>query len=373
MQAAAMLLGTVIGAGIFGVPYAIVHGGTGAALVSFIFVGFVVIFFYLLYGEVVLRTRAHHRLPGFAERYLGVWGKRVATVSSVLGVYGVLTAHLIIGGIFLQAVLGPYLGGGERVWVVVYFLMVAVVSFFGLGLVSRVESWLTILFLALIAGVTLWALPHIRGDELWQRGRGDIFLPYGVIFFSLLGSTAIPQMRDALGAGGRLLRATIIFSLAIAIVFTTLFAFTVVGVSGSFTTQDALSGLRGVLGNNAFYTVSLIGLLTVITTSFAVALYLREVYQYDFKFDKITAWLLVIGIPFLFYIFVSPSLINTLSVTGAVMGGLDGILITLMHRRAIAHGDRKPEYAVPFPRWFGNAFILVFIIGIILEVIIPLL
>lgn len=366
IRAAAMLLGTVVGAGIFGVPYAIVRGGTIPAIVSFVFVGFVVIFFYLLYGEVILRTKTRHRLPGFAERYLGAWGKRIATISSVVGVYGVLTAHGILGGIFLQAVIGPYLGGGARMWGVIYFFIVTIITYFGLGVVARVESALTVSFLILIALITGWALLEAQGKALLQPGSGDIFLPYGVIFFSLLGSTAIPQMRDALGSRTRLLGWTMVWTLLVAIVGTALFAFAVVGVSGGATSQDALQGLVGALGSRVIVIGSVIGLLTVATTSFAVALYLREVYQYDFKIKKSFAWILVVAVPLALYLAVSPSFINTLAVTGAFMGGLDGILIALMHRRAIMHGDRIPEYHITAPRIMSDALIIIFALGILI-------
>ena len=366
---ASLLIGTVVGAGIFGLPYAIVQGGIASAILFFIFVCFVVTICYLLYGEVVLRSRAPHRLVGYAEKYLGQWGNRTALLGSVLGVYGILTAHLIIGGIFLQAIFGFRFDHDRNFWGLAYFAVVATVTFFGLRLVSRVESWLTVLFLFLILGLTAWALPHAHFIYLVQKGSGEIFLPYGVIFFSLIGSTAIPQLRDTLGGNVRAVKPVIFWSMILSAFFTALFALAVVGVSGSATSMDALQGLSARLGDRVVFVGSIIGLLTVITTSFAVALHLREVYTLDFHIKRVLAWGLVFVVPPILYLYLTPNFINAVAFTGAFMGGLDGILITLMHRHARVLGDRTPEYEIRIAPWIGNILIAIFVFGILIEMI----
>jgi len=69
--AAASLIGTIIGAGIFGIPYVMAKSGVASCFFYFLILGVAVIVLHLLYGEVLLRTKEKHRIIGFTEKYLG--------------------------------------------------------------------------------------------------------------------------------------------------------------------------------------------------------------------------------------------------------------------------------------------------------------
>jgi len=98
VYALATFVGTVIGVGLFGLPYVALKVGFAVVLFYFIFIGIVTALVLLIYGEIILRTEGVHRLPGYAEKYLGIWGKRVAFLSIVLTLVGALLAYLIVGG-----------------------------------------------------------------------------------------------------------------------------------------------------------------------------------------------------------------------------------------------------------------------------------
>ena len=83
-RAIAMLCGTVIGAGVLGIPYVIAQAGFLVGLLSILVLGLAVLFLNLFIGEIVLRTPGNHQLPGYAEKYLGKWGKRVFMFSMFL-------------------------------------------------------------------------------------------------------------------------------------------------------------------------------------------------------------------------------------------------------------------------------------------------
>ena len=102
IYALAVYVGTIMGVGLFALPYV----GSKS--------GFIVIFFYLLqigciaatinifYGEIASKTKGMHRLPGYAEMYLGAKAKPVAFVVKTFAIFGSLLAYLIIGGQFLS-------------------------------------------------------------------------------------------------------------------------------------------------------------------------------------------------------------------------------------------------------------------------------
>ena len=102
--ALAALIGTTVGAGIFGIPYVISKSGIGPGLFYFFILGGAVLLLHLFFGEIVLRTKEKHRLIGFAQKYLGNWGKFLITISTILGLVGALLAYIILGGDFLKII-----------------------------------------------------------------------------------------------------------------------------------------------------------------------------------------------------------------------------------------------------------------------------
>ena len=87
-RAIALLCGTVIGAGVLGIPYVIAQTGFFVGLLTILFLGLAILMLNLFVGEIVLRTPGNHQLPGYAEKYLGKWGKRLVVFSMLFGIYG---------------------------------------------------------------------------------------------------------------------------------------------------------------------------------------------------------------------------------------------------------------------------------------------
>ena len=104
----ATLVGTIIGAGIFGLPYAISQSGILLGILYFLLLGGVVMLLHLFFGEFSLRTKAKHRLIGYAEIYLGAWGRRFAVFAIMFSNVGALLAYILIGGLFLHTALAPW-------------------------------------------------------------------------------------------------------------------------------------------------------------------------------------------------------------------------------------------------------------------------
>src|SRR3989344_2068768 len=91
----ATLTGTIIGAGVLGMPYVIAKAGFLTGTLALLALGIMAIFMYLYLGEIVLRTKGNHQLTGYAEIYLGKWGKKLMFLAMAVGIYGALAAYLI--------------------------------------------------------------------------------------------------------------------------------------------------------------------------------------------------------------------------------------------------------------------------------------
>ena len=87
-SAAFTLTGTIIGAGILGLPYVFAKAGFFIGLFWLIFLGLILLFVGLCMGEITLRTKKIYQLPGYSNKYLGKWGGRVMFVAIIFGKRG---------------------------------------------------------------------------------------------------------------------------------------------------------------------------------------------------------------------------------------------------------------------------------------------
>ena len=355
----ATLAGTIIGVGLFALPYVTLKVGFWVTLGYFLILGALVILIHLFFGELALKTPDFKRLPGFAKIYLGNWGQNLAYLSTILGLFGVILAYLIVGGEFLTELFLPIFGGNSLIYTLFYFSVGAALIFFGIKAIAKVEFWGLILFFLILFAI------FFRGESLIKIGNlfpspdlSYIFLPYGVILFSLWGATLIPEVEEMLAENKKLLRLIIPISILIPIFVYLFFIYIILGISGPETTESALTGLRNFLGDGIVSLALFFGVLTTFTSFITLGLTLKKVFWYDLKIGKNISWAITCFLPLILFLIGIKSFIPVIVFVGGVMLGIDGILILLMYQKI------KPERKfLIFP------LILIFLGGIIYEII----
>jgi len=365
--AVAILIGMIIGAGIFGIPYVVAQAGFAVGLFYLVLLGGAVMLLHLFYGEIVLRTKQEHRLIGYAAKYLGKEAKKIATLTVLFEYYGSLLAYIIIGGNFLMIILGRFFGGNEVFWAAVFFVVGATLIFCGLKTVVKNELFLTGLLLASLAAVLFSGLPQINFDNLKTVNFNKFFLPYGVILFSLAGSAVIPEVRKIMTGQEKRIKKVIIFGTLIPAIFYLFFALVVVGITGSGTTEEAINGLIPYLGNWIISVGAIFGILAVFTSFLVLGLGLEEIFHDDYRIKKRVAFCLALFVPFLAYLFGLKSFIFIIGLVGALAAGIDGILTVLIYFKAKKAGDRQPEYQIKTGIFWGWLLILMFSLGFIYQ------
>jgi len=357
------LIGTIIGVGVFGVPYTFAIAGVNIGIVWFLILSGAVLLIHLYYGEVVTASSEEHRLVGFAAKYLGKKAAVATTVCSVLSFYGAILAYIIVGGQFLYNLFGNILGGTVALYQVIFFLLVAVFIAFGLKMVSKIESALTALLILTMVVITWVAFRGGSADNFTSSNWPQFFLPYGVIFFAITGTNAIPEMKDIVGGDKKLLSRSVIWGSLIAFALTLAFTLAVVAVSGVFTSAEALFGLGENLGPGIVLFGSIFGFLAIITSFLVIGINLKEQFIYDFKMGKLAAWALACLPPFLFYLFGTTDFIKVMGLTGSVLSGFVGVIIVSIYLKVT--GEKKIK---SWLRYFAPLLILLFIFGIVYEI-----
>ncbi|MBI4709289.1 MAG: hypothetical protein HY764_03760 [Candidatus Portnoybacteria bacterium] len=367
--ALATLIGMIIGVGIFAIPYVCAQAGFSIGLFYLIVIGGVILFIHLFYGEIALRTTKDHGLVCYAERFFGLVGKRIVGAIIIFEFYGALLAYLIVGGNFLSLIFKPILGGSDFLWVLVFFVFGALIILFGLKTIGPAEFFMS-LFLLFVAGVFIFrGAPLINPINLSGINWVKFFLPYGVILFALTGGAAIPEMRQILKGQERKLRTAIIWGTLIPVLICILFALSVTGITGNATTEDAISGLAPYFGQKIIILGAIFGFLAVMTSFIVVGANLRRIFYRDYHLNNILAWALVCFVPLLGYLFGINNFIVIIGLVGAIAGGMEGVATILIWRRSKRRGDREPEYNLKIFKPVFYLLILMFILGIIYQLI----
>jgi len=372
-QALAILMGHIIGVGIFSLPFIAAQVGIWTMLFYFLVLGGVVVLFELLYGEAILRTKEKHRLPGYAYKYLGNWAKNLALFSSGLGLIMAILAYIIVGGNFLSSILIPILGGSSLLYIYIFFALGALLIFFGVKSIARVESILLVFFLAILVLVFYKGAPLINPSYLFIFDAKYLFLPYGAILFSLVGTSIIPEIREYLIEKPKDLRKVIILATLFAALISLLFTILILGVTGSETTSEAIAGLKNYFGNGIVVLVLLFGILATFTSFLTCGLTLKKILWYDFKINKHISWAIACFSPLALFLLGLTDFIKIISLSGGTLLAISAILMILIYLKAKTKGDLEPAYSLNISKFFVYSLIIFFVIGAVAELIYSLL
>lgn len=363
------MTGTIIGVGVFSLPYIASKVGVWTMLFYFLILGAVVILYTLIYGEISLRTKGLCRLPGYARKYLGPWGERIAFFNNSLGFTGAILAYLIVGGSFLSSLLAPIFGGSSFLYVLVYFSAGALLIYFGIRSIARIESLLLMFFFAILLFILQRGFSSISLTNLLNFDFHSLFLPYGAVLFSLGGSFLVPEIKEILGNNTKALKKIIFLAILISTLTYIFFIFLITGITGQNTSADAISGLKDSIGDGIVSLALLFGILTTFTSFLTTGLTLKKILWYDLKINKDIAWALACFVPLLFFLVGLNNFIAVVSLTGGVFLGVDVVLMTLIYLKAKTKGELKPAYSLNLPRLLVYSLILFFVLGIVYEVI----
>lgn len=362
-KALSIFLGTVIGVGIFGLPYVASKAGFFIVLLYFLILGVVAFFIHFIFGRVALGTEKIHRLPGYVERYLGSIWKKITFLVVSLGLLGALLAYLIIGGEFLKLFFGPYFGGQIIFYTLLFFTAGAILIFLGVRSISQVELSLFVTLFIIFFLFLMKALPAVNFAHLKTLNLNFLPLPYGVILFSLWGTAIIPEIKEMLGGDKEKLRKLLLVGIALSIIVYLVFIFIIFGVTGPFTSKEAMSGFAETLGDGIIKLGFIFGTITCFTSFITLGLTLKKVLWYDFGLSPTLAWAITCFLPLLLFFLGLREFIKVIGLTGALMLGVEGIIIVFLYRAFLKE---------KFSQKMNPAFYLltaVFILGIIFEII----
>ncbi len=363
IEALSVLIGTIIGAGVLGIPYVVMRSGFSIGLFHLIFLAILMILAGLYLGEIALRTKGAHQLTGYAEKYLGKTGKKLMMLAFAFGIYSALLAYLTGEGISISHLI---FGSSNNAFLmgIIFWVCLSTLSYFGLKSLRKGETLGVSAIIILIFLILILFWNKIDVSNLSYANYQNFFVPFGVILFAYLGFSTIPEAKAILGKDKGDIKRIIIGANLLVFVVYTLFALVVLGSLGISTPQIATISLGKIF--------ILLGIFTMLTSYLALSVALIDMFKLDYKMSHAKSWILTSILPFIIYIFLElfniANFTKILGIGGTISGGLTAILIVLMAEKAKKKGDVKPEYSIPLPKIIKWAIIVIFTLGALFEI-----
>ncbi|XOU94931.1 MAG: aromatic amino acid transport family protein [Candidatus Kerfeldbacteria bacterium] len=361
IYALAVYVGTIMGVGLFALPYVGSKSGFVTIFFYLILIGAIAATINIFYGEIASSTKGMHRLPGYAAMYLGAKAKPVAFFVKTFAIFGSLLAYLIIGGQFLANLFD----GSAILYTFIFFIFGSILIWKDKKSIGPVELIMLFIFFGAIVFLFINGMPKIEFVNLQTFDSSNLFLPYGVILFSLWGASIVPEIKEQLKGDFQQIKKLIIIGLSICILIYLLFIILIVGISGEETAIDAISGLEGSMGNWALSIGYIFGIIATFTSFIALGLTIKKLFWYDYGLPKKLGWFLACFIPIILFIIGMQDFISVIGVTGAVMLGIDGIIVILIYLKM----KKQQKYTkMNILTLFSRTIMLLLAVGVLLEV-----
>ena len=357
------LSGAIMGAGILGLPFVFAKSGFLSGLFWLILLGTIMIFLNLTLGEITLRTKGIHQLPGYAEKYLGKWGKGAMFFAVIFGVYSALLAYLVGEGESISNILPGNINPiflGIIFWGIMTFLLQR-----GISQLKKIEIYGVGIIILIILGMFIQFFPQIQVENFATINSENFAFPFGVILFALLGFTSIPELRQEIKGQEKLLKKAILFGTLIPITLYIIFVSIFIGILGNEINEIATLSFGPI--------ITILGIFTMLTSYFVLSFSLKDTFKYDLKLKRKSEMFFTSGIPLIFYILVSNfkliSFTRILGIGGTISGGFTAILILLIHRKSKKSRRNKhhPEINISTNLKIIILLSIIFLTGIILE------
>ncbi len=342
------LAGTIIGAGVLGLPYVIGQSGFLIGLGWTFIIGFLTLLVYLMLGEVTLRTKKPHQLPGLAEKYVGRKMKHFVTFLSVSWMYGSLIAYVQGSGELINSIFGipPFIAK------LMFFIPFSIIVYFGVKGVEETEYLMTPVIILSTLILSVAALFYFEPSNILKIEMSNFLAPVGIIMFALAGMSAIPQMKEILWKEKGKLKKSILLGFSIPFFVYIVFTMICIGALGGGGNISEVATISLGEQYGAFFLVfgNLFAFFAMATCFVSIGNSLIEIYNQDYGINKNLSFLVAI-LPASIAFFGVSSFTEILSLTGCLFIAPLMVSIVYLFVKTREKGERKPEYELKIPYW----------------------
>lgn len=356
-ESMAILAGTIIGGGIFVLPYINIKSGIIVSNVWLLFLCGLLCLLHLIFGEIILKTKQEMRLPGYAGYYLGKMVKKFLNFVSIFAMAFSLLIYIILANKFVHVLMGDNFGYIKPYTFIFIWLALNVFLFLKMVDASKLNFGLTFCLMGLMVLLSYLCFQRLEVENLIlikQTVSNYWYIAYGVIFFAIDGLVAMPMMFNFL-KHKKASKAVYVKSVILTYVFIFLLFFAFMNsvslLSGFSTSIDTFSGLIPFLGRGVLVLGALIGLLAVVTSYIVFVNYYKDMLRCDVNCNKIVSVLVSMFLPLGFLLLDIKKLDDLMSLVGGVIGGMIAVIVLLIYHKIRNKNVKTSPYNLNLPNW----------------------
>lgn len=225
-----MIVGTSIGGGMLALPMAVAVGSYVHSSVLFVFMWLLTLLAALYLLEVNLWFPDGANLISMARKTLGRTAEVVTWIFYLLLLYTLLSAYTA-GGADLMTQLQHHIGLASYPSInrSIFVLIMAVILYFGVYIVDRVNRVLMVLKLVLYVVLVVVLAPQVQAMNLWTGDLIKLKAAVLVVVTAFGYAGTVPTLRSYFKGNVRLLRASIVIGSMIPLICYLLWNFVVGG------------------------------------------------------------------------------------------------------------------------------------------------
>ena len=320
----AILIGTQVGAGVLGLPYAASKVGLIPALGILTGAMLLMLFTALIVLKLSVEMRGA-QMSTIAQRTLGMIGGWAMYLSIVLMSFGALLAYLAgMGSVFASL-----FGINETFGAVIFWILASLVIYMGLAASGKTELIMSYVMLMLFIGIAIMLLPHAKLDNGLYIKVGGFFSMTGVAIFSLGCHTVIPDVYKGIGDYDKAKKVVIAAFLIPALTYA-IFMSVFLLVFGTGTPEIATQGLEAIYGKVGNVIGNAIPLIAITTSYIGVGLAQQSNSREFLRLKKPAAWALTAVPPIIVYLLGVKNFADVLAFVGGTGDMLAFIILPIL-------------------------------------------
>ncbi|HIH72905.1 MAG: Aromatic amino acid permease [Thermococcales archaeon 44_46] len=309
-EALAVLIGTQIGAGVLGLPYAAKEVG----LIPSILVLVEVMLLMLFTARIILYFSAKMggaQLSTVAKKMLGRGGGLVMLISLTFMSFGTLLAYIAgMGNVF-----AALFGVSPKVGALIFWVFASLVIYMGIEVSGKSELTMSLAMLVLFMAVGVLLLPRGKLENALYSNISSLWKIVGVSIFALGCHSIIPDVYKGLGSyeeTKKILTWAFIIPTAIYALFMASFLL----VFGKETPQIATQALENLFGKTGFLVGNFIPFFAITTSYIGLGLAQLSNMEEYLGMDKKLAWAITVVPPLVVYLLGVGDFVSVLGLVG---------------------------------------------------------
>jgi len=310
IEGLAILVGTLMGAGVLGLPYA----ASKVGLIPAIGILFGVMLLMLFTSFIVLKLSAEMggaQMSTIAQKILGKAGGWIMYLSIMIMGFGAFLAYIAgMGNIFTTL-----FGVNEVLGAILFWILASLVIYLGLAASGKTELIMGFVLIAIFIGVTVMLLPHARLENALYVDFGGIFSMVGVVIFAFGFHTVIPDVYRGIGSYKKT-KKVLVLAFLIPTVIYAVFMVVFLMTFGKNTPEVATQGLEAIYNGMGKIIGNALPLIAITTSYIGLGLAQQSNSKEFLRLKKPAAWALTVVPPIIIYLAGVRNFADVLSFSG---------------------------------------------------------